>query len=307
MHVLEVEGLTKRFRSGWSKRMVDAVTELRLSINEGSVVAFVGPNGAGKTTTLLMMLGFLRPDRGTVSIFGETAGSPAAKRRLGFQSEIFYSYPFHTARRALGFYGRLSGMSESDLASRVPPMLERLGLADAAERRVSGFSKGMMQRLGLAQALLHEPELLLLDEPTTGLDPEGRKLVADIIAEEKARGRTVFLSSHILTDVERTCDRVVMIRQGTLVLDKNLNETTQSELWEVALSELSDDGLRELSAGGFSPEDAREPLVFRCDAERKTHLLNRATKNGWQIVTVRRIAETLEELYMKHLGGSSDG
>src|SRR6185503_2086233 len=131
--------------------------------------------------------------------------------------EIFHTYPFYTAKQVLHYYGRLTGLPASNLHQAIPPLLDRMGLADASDRKAVTFSKGMNQRLGLAQALLHDPELLILDEPTSGLDPEGRRLVLDIIREEKARGRTIFLSSHILSDVERTCDEVFMIRKGEIV------------------------------------------------------------------------------------------
>lgn len=310
--VLEISGLTKRFRSVFSTRAVEAVRELDITVDRGSVVAFVGPNGAGKTTTLLTILGFLKPDSGHVRVFGEPAGSVAARRRIGFQSEIFYTYPFHTARRALTFYGRLSAVPRDELQGRVEAKLEQLGIAHAADRKVATFSKGMMQRLGLAQALVHEPDLLLLDEPTTGLDPEGRKLVADIIADEKSKGRTIFLSSHILTDVERSCDRVVMIRQGSLVLSKEIRESSLSELWEI---DLVSGGAREgafarLTELGFSASVETETVgsaTFLCSGDQKAELLRAALDGGLDVAGVRRQEETLEDLYMKLLGGSSNG
>jgi ABC-2 type transport system ATP-binding protein len=309
MAVLEVEGLSKSFRSRFRGRTVEAVKNLGFSVDEGSVVAFVGPNGAGKTTTLLTILGLLQPDAGRISLFGEPAGSREVRRRLGFQSEIFYTYPFHTARRALKFYGRLSGLSPSDLPDRIDAQLARLGLAEAADRKVSTFSKGMMQRLGIAQALLHEPELLLLDEPTTGLDPEGRKLVADIIAQEKARGHAVFLSSHILTDVERSCDHVLMIRRGEQVLSKRLHElSSATERWDVELTRDGGAAVERLATHGFVPAEDRDGvLLFHCSAEEKANLLRAVAELDLDVVRVQRRLETLEELYMKHLGGTSDG
>lgn len=286
-----------------------AVDGIDVEVNPGEAFGFLGPNGAGKTTTILTILGLLNPDAGRVRVFGEPAGSLAARRRLGFQSEIFHTYPFHTARRALTFYGRLSGMSLDALPRSVDAQLEQLGLTHAADRKVGTFSKGMMQRLGLATALLHEPELLLLDEPTTGLDPEGRKLVADIIGRQKKRGKTVFLSSHILTDVERSCDRVVMIRSGELVLSKELgSDDPESALWEVELIGGGDDAIERLATRGFVPNEHRDGSAeFHCSTEQKAELLRAAAELGLEISKVQRRAETLEELYMQHLGGSSDG
>jgi ABC-2 type transport system ATP-binding protein len=167
----------------------------------------------------------------------------------------------------------------------------------------------MTQRLGLAQALLHEPDLLLLDEPTTGLDPAGRKLVADLILEEKSRGRTIFLSSHILTDVERTCDRVVMIRKGEVVLSENLEVLARAgEEWEVELLAPDDQRLGALAAEGLVPERSEEGrAVFRGSAARKNELIARAVKEGLEVGEVRRRSHSLEDLYMEKLGGTSDG
>ena len=170
---------------------VYAVKNLALSVPRGAVVAFVGPNGAGKTTTIHTVLGFLTPNAGQVRLFGQPPG-PAALRRVGYQSEIFHTYPFYKAREALRYYGRLSGMSRRAIDAAVPPLLARMGLEGAANRAVATFSKGMTQRLGLAQAMLHDPELLILDEPTSGLDPEGRRLVLDIIRRKKRRGAPCF-------------------------------------------------------------------------------------------------------------------
>jgi ABC-2 type transport system ATP-binding protein len=306
--VLEIEGLTKSFRSGLRRRQVRAVHQLCLLVAPGSVVAIVGPNGAGKTTTILSILGFLKPESGRISIFGEPAGSLAARRRIGFQSEIFHTYPFHTARRALDYYGKLSKIHNPGRAARIDQQLERLGLADAADRKVRTFSKGMIQRLGLAQALVHEPELLILDEPTTGLDPEGRKLVAEIILEEKARGHTVLLSSHILSDVERTCDWVVMVRKGKVVLSEDMQRLSRdSDLWEVEV--LAGESFRDtLVAAGFSGiESKAETLVVTCSSKEKRNLLKSLAERGIDIGTVKRSLSSLEDLYMEHVGSSSDG
>jgi ABC-2 type transport system ATP-binding protein len=306
--VLEIEGLTKTFRSGFRRRAVRAVSGLSLQVSRGSVVAFVGPNGAGKTTSILSILGFLKPEQGRISVFGVAAGSREARRRLGFQSEIFHTYRFHTARRSLAFYAKLSGVPNGERADRIERQLARLGLRDAAERKVGTFSKGMMQRLGLAQALLHEPELLILDEPTTGLDPEGRKLVAEIILEEKARGRTVFLSSHILSDVERTCDRVVMIRKGEVVLAEDMDRLAgDEELWELdVLGEKTTLDL--LVAAGFHRAEERPgAATFLCSVDDKRRLLQRAAEKGLDVESVRRRSRSLEDLYMEHVGGSTDG
>jgi ABC-2 type transport system ATP-binding protein len=270
------------------------------------VVAFVGPNGAGKTTTIYALLGLLKPDRGSIRLFGSPAGSLEARRRTGFQSEIFYTYGFKTATQALRFYGVLSGMPKERIAEAVPRQLARLGLADAASRRVRDFSKGMVQRLGLAQALLHQPDLLILDEPTTGLDPEGRKLVADIILEEKARGTTILLSSHILSDVERSCDHVVILRKGGVAFSQNMARLrADSDGWEIEVTAWTAAAREAVSAADVH-EKGDGTAVVRCGSASKQALLLQLMQAGAAIGGVRQ-ASSLEDLYMNFTGGSSNG
>jgi len=302
--VIEIDRLTKTYRTGIRRTAVHAVSNLSLTVERGSVVAFIGPNGAGKTTTIHTLLGFLKPDSGSVRLFGEACGL-ASRRRLGFQSEIFHSYGFYKATEVLRFYGRMSGMSKDHLDAAIPAVLTRLGIQDASNRRSGTFSKGMGQRLGLAQALLHEPELLILDEPTSGLDPEGRRLVLEIIREEKAKGRTVFLSSHILSDVERTCDKVVMIRGGEAVFSENLSSfTAGDQQWEIEVAGWTSGIQQELGEFVFDVVSQSDgAALLRCSAGVKKGLLHRLTALPVDIGTVQRgRGFTLEEMYMKHMG-----
>jgi ABC-2 type transport system ATP-binding protein len=298
--LIEVEGLTKTFSDRWRRRDVCAVRDLNLTVARWSVVAFVGPNGAGKTTTIFALLGFLLPEKGRVQVFGAPPGSMEARRRTGFQSEIFYTYGFKTATKALRFYGELSGVARSTLDGAVERQLARLGLGAAAHRNISGFSKGMVQRLGLAQALLHEPELLILDEPTTGLDPEGRKLVADIILEEKRRGTTILLSSHILSDVELTCDHIVILRNGGVVLSEKITRLrADADTWEIEVSSWTPAAREALAGTEVRPSSAGLDVV-RCGAGQKHDLLLRLIQAGAQVGAVRQ-ARTLEDIYMSHV------
>lgn len=302
--VVEVDGLRKTFRSRM-QGIVEAVRDVSLQANQGSVVAFIGPNGAGKTTTIYSMLGLLRPDGGSVRVFGQPAGSIEARRRTGFQAEIFYTYGFKTAEAVLRFYGTLSEMPPETIAEAVPRQLDRLGLAASASRKVRGFSKGMMQRLGLAQALLHQPDLLILDEPTTGLDPEGRKLVADIILEEKARGVTVFLSSHILSDVERTCDHVVILSHGTVVFSESMSKLrSDADEWEIEA--LNWPAAVETVGEIQVHQNGANSAMIRCKTAEKDGLLLRLLQAGASIGAVRRTS-SLEDIYMKYAGGASSG
>jgi ABC-2 type transport system ATP-binding protein len=304
--IIEIDGLTKIFRSGLRRREVCAVRDVTLKVSQGSVVAFIGPNGAGKTTTIYMLLGLLRPTHGAVRLFGLPAGSMEARRRTGFQSEIFYTYGFKTAKGALRFYGELSEMPDDQIEAAAPQQLQRLGLGHAQQRKIRGFSKGMIQRLGIAQALLHRPELLILDEPTTGLDPEGRKLVADIILEEKTRGTTVFLSSHILSDVERTCDHVVILREGRVVFSESMDTLRgASAEWEIEVLNWSPAALEAI--GRLEIRDQKDGVVIvRCPAADKNAILRTLLEVDADVGAVRRAA-SLEDLYMRYAGGSSSG
>ncbi|HEY6111578.1 MAG TPA: ABC transporter ATP-binding protein [Chthoniobacterales bacterium] len=305
-NIIEIDGLTKTFRSRFRRREVCAVNNLSLRVQRGSVVAFVGPNGAGKTTTIYLLLGLLRPNRGTVRLFGLPAGDLEARRRIGFQSEIFYTYGFKTAEKALRFYGGLSEVPHDKIDIAAPRQLDRLGLGAARTRRVRGFSKGMIQRLGIAQALLHQPELLVLDEPTTGLDPEGRKLVADIILEEKARGTTVFLSSHILSDVERTCDHIVILREGSVALSENMTALrSKSDEWEIEVLGWNPAAMEAVGRAEIRDQQ-NGTVVVRCAAAERNALLRRLLEADVDVGAVRRAA-SLEDLYMRYAGGSSSG
>ncbi len=217
-----------------------AVDGLTLSVGKGEALGFLGPNGAGKTTTVKMLLGLVRPTAGQAHIFGRPPGDPSMMRRVGFLPEHFRFHPWLTAGGFLDFHGRLYGMPAAQRKSRVPELLEMVGLADRARSRLSEFSKGMLQRIGLAQALLNHPEVVFLDEPTSGLDPLGRREVRDLIHDLRHAGVTVFLNSHLLSEVEVACDRVAIIKQGRVVRVGSLEElaggTTEVEVRAAGLT-----------------------------------------------------------------------
>ncbi len=219
-----------------------AVDRLSLSVARGEVFGFLGPNGAGKTTTVKILLGLVHPTAGQARILDHGLGDPAVMGRVGFLPEHFRFHPWLTAAEFLDLHGRLYGMPVTQRRQRIPQLLQRVGLADRADTRLSEFSKGMSQRIGLAQALLNEPELVFLDEPTSGLDPMGRREVRDLIRELRNAGVTVFLNSHLLSEVEVTCDRVAIIKQGRVVRVGTLDDLTGGAV-EV-----------EVRAGGLTPE-----------------------------------------------------
>jgi ABC-2 type transport system ATP-binding protein len=214
--VIEARGLRKEFGGR------PAVRDLTISVRRGEVFGFLGPNGAGKSTSIKMLLGLVRPTSGTGTLLGAALGDVMVRRRIGFLPEDFRFYEWLSAAELLGLHGRLAGLTPQQLRSRVPEVLETVGMSAHATRRLRGFSKGMLQRLGLAQALLHEPELIFLDEPTSGLDPMGRRMVRDVIRAQRERGVTVFLNSHLLSEIEVTCDRVAFIKDGAIVESRDL-------------------------------------------------------------------------------------
>lgn len=217
MAAIEILGLEKNYLVGfWRKRTKQALRPLHLTIEEGEVFGFLGPNGAGKTTTLKLLMGLVLPTAGTARILGMEVDDPRVKAQIGFLPEQPYFYDYLTAQELLEYYGQLSGVPAKERAARVEKMLARVGLQDAARVQLRKFSKGMLQRVGLAQAILHDPKLVFLDEPMSGLDPMGRREVRDLIQQLRQEGKTVFFSTHILSDAEALCDRVAVINHGEL-------------------------------------------------------------------------------------------
>jgi ABC-2 type transport system ATP-binding protein len=240
-----------------------AVRGLTLEVARGEVFGFLGPNGAGKSTSIKMMLGLTAPTRGEALVLGSPAGDVTTRRKIGFLPEHFRFYEWLTASELLSVHGRLYGMSKSSLGKRIPELLEAVGLSPHREKRVRDFSKGMMQRLGLAQALLNEPDLIFLDEPTSGLDPAGRKLVRDIIKAQRDRGATVFLNSHLLGEVEVTCDRVGFIKNGEVLETRCLGALLEGEVTvTMRARNLSPETLAALGQRVFSLKAAGDALTF---------------------------------------------
>jgi ABC-2 type transport system ATP-binding protein len=221
---IETTGLRKLFGSKV------AVRDLSLQVRRGEIFGFLGPNGAGKSTSIKMLLGLVRPTSGHAQILGQPFQDVEVRRKIGFLPEDFRFYDWLTASELLALHGRLCGLTPGQLRDGVPAYLDLVGLTPYRDRRLRGFSKGMMQRIGLAQALIHEPELVFLDEPTSGLDPMGRHLVRDIIRNERKRGATVFLNSHLLSEVEITCDTVVFIKQGQVIGSRDLHSSPEGEI-----------------------------------------------------------------------------
>jgi ABC-2 type transport system ATP-binding protein len=217
MSAIEILGLEKTYMVGfWKKRPKCALKPLHLTVEKGEVFGFLGPNGAGKTTTLKMLMGLVFPTAGTARILGREWTDPEVKAQIGFLPEQPYFYDYLTAHELLDYYGQLSGVGAKDRKRRVEEVLARVGLTDVKGVQLRKFSKGMLQRAGIAQAVLHDPQLVFFDEPMSGLDPLGRREVRDLMEQLKQEGKTVFFSTHILSDAEALCDRVAIIHQGAL-------------------------------------------------------------------------------------------
>ena len=203
-----------------------AVRDLNLRVEAGQVFGFLGPNGAGKTTTMNVLLGFIPPTAGSASLFGVDVRKPIARQRIGYLPELTYYYKFLTAEELLRFYAKIFGLTRSETDKRIIALVKLVELESASKRPIKTYSKGMQQRVGLAQALINNPDLLILDEPTSGLDPLGRMKVREIIQRLKNEGKTVFFSSHELGEVETVCDRVAIIHQGELKMEGSVSDLT---------------------------------------------------------------------------------
>jgi ABC-2 type transport system ATP-binding protein len=295
---VETHGLRKRFGDKV------AVAELSLRLERGEVLGFLGPNGAGKTTSLKMLLGLVAPTAGNGTMLGAPLGDRRTRARVGFLPEHFRFHEWLTGRELLRFHGRLFGMSGSALERRVEELLERVALVDAAHRMLRTYSKGMLQRVGLAQALLNRPELVFLDEPTSGLDPLGRLMVRDIIGELRAAGTAVFLNSHLLGEVEATCDRVVFIREGRTVGERRLEGEGGALDVELRIEPAGAtvlDGLR-----AFGQDVAGADGVVRLRIESETRLPEIAAwlvGRGVRLYEMRAGRTSLERLFLEVMGG----
>lgn len=225
--LVEVQALTKVYGKGVGRREIRALDGVSLRVEAGELFGLLGPNGAGKTTAVKILLGLTHPTEGEARLQGLSASDPASRRRVGYLPEGHRFPGYLTALETLRIFGSMSGMSREALARRVPELLARVKLADWADVKVRKFSKGMTQRLGLAAALVHDPDVLLLDEPTDGVDPVGRREIRDLLREEAARGKAILLNSHLLSEIELTCDRVAVLRKGRLAAIGTVEELTK--------------------------------------------------------------------------------
>jgi ABC-2 type transport system ATP-binding protein len=300
--ILRTEGLTKTFEVRPGKR-VTAVDDLTLSVEEGEIFGFIGPNGAGKTTTIKMLMGLIFPTRGRAFIFDAPIPSQASKARIGYLPENPSYYEFLTGLEALRFFATLAGVPRAAQKARCGELLGTVGLEAAADRQIRKYSKGMQQRLGIAQALVSDPALVVLDEPMSGLDPIGRKEMRDLILELKRRGKTVFFSTHILPDVESLCDRVGVIRGGKLRDVGRLGELLSARVKDVELIAVAPGGAaREALARGRAIAQDGDTFTVAFAEERAADAAVRAVlAAGGRVVALTPHRETLEDFFMRRL------
>ncbi len=300
MSAIEARGLRKVYRSGLGGRRVEALAGIDLRVEPGEVFGLLGPNGAGKTTAVKILLGLTRATDGEASIFGIPAGDPSSRRRVGYLPEGHRFPGYLTARQTLSIFGRMSDVGTEDLRRRIPSLLARVRLADWADVRVKKFSKGMTQRLGIAAALVHEPDVLLLDEPTDGVDPVGRREIRDLLQEEAARGRAILLNSHLLSEVELICGRVAVLRQGSVAAQGRIEDLTAvTSRYKLVASGVDDALLAELRGTGAAVD--RVNGHFDLTARDVAHLnavVDRLRAGGGQLEELTPMRSSLEDVFV---------
>jgi ABC-2 type transport system ATP-binding protein len=300
MTAIETLNLEKTYAVGfWRKTPRVALRPLNLTVEEGEVFGFLGPNGAGKTTTLKLLMGLVFPTGGTARILGKDINDSSIKAQIGFLPEQPYFYDYLTAQELLEYYAQLSGVEPKERGRKIEAMLERVGLKDAARVQLRKFSKGMLQRVGLAQAILHDPKVVFLDEPMSGLDPMGRREVRDLMEELKQQGKTVFFSTHILSDAEALCDRVAVSHQGELRGVGRVAELTSAVAGKVELiwnGSAVPAGFTALGAECHSSGETMRAVVPEAQQEAALEILRR---ERLRLVSLTPVRPSLEEYFLQ--------
>ncbi len=305
--IVEIDNLTKDYEVGfWRKRKVHALDGLSLTVNQGEIFGFLGANGAGKTTTLKLLMRLIFPTDGSARILGHDIADVSMHSRIGYLPENPYFYDYLTALEFLNFCGQIFGFPKVDRLNRAKELLSRVKLDESKwNTQLRKFSKGMLQRVGLAQALINDPEVVFLDEPMSGLDPIGRREVRDLIAALRQEGKTVFMCSHILSDIEVLCDRVAILRGGRLAHVGYLNELRQQvagrNLVEVVISGIDEATFRHHLPGGNSFLVASTPAGLRIELADEQHVdsvIVALRKAGGKLVSVQPLRQSLEELFL---------
>ncbi len=311
-YIVEIENLTKDYEVGfWKKKKVRALDGLNLQVERGQIFGFLGGNGAGKTTTIKLLMGLMFPTAGTARILGADISDVKMHARIGYLPENPYFYDYLTARELMMYFAELFGIPAGERKTRAEELLTRVGLEEAAwNRQLRKFSKGMLQRTGLAQSLINRPEIVFMDEPMSGLDPIGRREIRELIASLREQGTTVFMSTHILSDIEVLCDRVAILRNGKLAatgrLDELLAQSGEVQNFEVNISGISAAELSRGTAqvGGISVDATVSGARVNIENETDIDLiLPIVRKLGGTLISVQPVRQSLEELFVKKTGG----
>jgi ABC-2 type transport system ATP-binding protein len=300
--IVRINAIVKDFRPGLGLRRRRVLHGISFDVCDGEIFGFVGPNGAGKTTTLKILMGLIRATDGKASILGHDVGETAFRRHVGFLPENPYFYDFLSGREILRFYARLSGVPRASVGPRVDALLEWAGLSHAADARLRTYSKGMLQRIGIAQALVHDPKVVFLDEPMSGLDPIGRKEVRDLILRLRSEGKTVFMNTHILSDVEMVCDRVAIIVRGRIRF-QGATHTFRAEgepEADVVLANLRPEAAASLEESYRAKlRGMGERIELRIAEKFVTPLLRAALSSGAEVLSVTPHRTSLEAIFLE--------
>jgi ABC-2 type transport system ATP-binding protein len=298
MSAIRTENLSKTYGSGFNRGATTALQGLNLEVREGEIFGFLGPNGAGKTTTIHLLLNLMNPTSGQALLFDRPVTETAAHRRLGYLPESVNLHDYYTGRALLYFYAELCGVPAGTRPERIDELLKLMKLEEAADKRVAKYSKGMAQRLGFAQAMLHDPDLLILDEPTASLDPVGRKEFRDILLELKHRGKTVFISSHILSEVETICDRVAILQKGELKRMGTLQELSAGRGTRILVKLLPVPVMEALTATGAEVTWAQGQVSIHCPNEPVRLTVEQLLhEQGVEILRQETEAQSLEDIF----------
>ncbi len=306
---LQLDNLKKTFKIGFRRKVVEAVRGVSLAVKPGEVFGFLGPNGAGRTTSTKMIMGLIRPTEGQATIFGRPITDPTVRQRVGFLPEQPYFYDYLKPRELLRFMGGLQGLSGAALDKQVDELITMVGLDHARERTLRKFSKGMLQRAGIAQAFLGDPDLVILDEPLSGLDPIGRKEMKDVLTQAKARGKTLFFSSHILSDIEMICDRVAIIDKGRIVRTGVTRDLVEEGASEVEIHASSDREDLEAALGGLGRIAERVGPTVRLTAPHADgpRLVAKLVELGAEVRAVNTRTATLEDVFIRAASNGMGG
>ena len=303
---IEVRGLQKTYREGLGGREVRALAGIDLAVQAGELFGLLGPNGAGKTTAVKILLGLTHASAGSASLLGMPVSDPESRRRVGYLPEGHRFPGYLTARQTLSIFGRMSGVAPAKLASRIPALLHSVKLSEWMDVKVKKFSKGMTQRLGLAAALVHEPEVLLLDEPTDGVDPVGRREIRDLLKAEAAKGRAILLNSHLLSEIEMTCDRVAVLRNGVVAAMGTVEELTKREekkdalnVYKLVASGIDDTILAAFREAGAGAERANGHFrIAARDPQHLNALIDVARQRGALLTELTPEKSSLEDVFV---------